>query len=222
MKAGDIALIPMAGRPYHAGHDGLIRLAAKECDKVIVFASESDRNRPGEVPISGADMKKIWSEYIEPTLPGNVEVVHGGTPVTKVYEYIDDAEQAGSQMSYVVYGDPTDVAPFSREKLMKYFPDMVERDQVTVRPVERTSTIDISGTQMRKFIADNDESSFLKHMPVEIDGKAIWNILRKNAPRVKPHKMFQVGKKRPATKKKKQQENVERLLHDYVSYIVRG
>lgn len=222
MNVGSVALIPMAARPYHVGHDKLIRLAAQECNDVIVFASESDRVRPGEVPVFGADMTVIWHQYIEPTLPSNVKVVYGGTPIRKVYEHLIDAEENGSEESYVIYSDSNDAATnWSEDKLEKYVPKLVANRQVTVRPVSRMSTVDISGTQMRQFLATNDKAAFIKHLPPDIDADAIWDMLRKNVQLEKPHKMFQVGKKRGTKKAPNKNEGVELLSH-YVSYITRG
>ena len=64
-----IALIAMSAKPYHAGHDCLIRLAATECDSVFLYVSTSDRARTGEVPVLGRDMELLWREVIAPTLP---------------------------------------------------------------------------------------------------------------------------------------------------------
>ena len=59
-----IGLIAMSAKPFHAGHDGLVRMAAGECDAVHLYVSLSDRKRPGEIPILGSDMQIIWTRYI--------------------------------------------------------------------------------------------------------------------------------------------------------------
>ena len=45
----NIGLIAMSAKPYHAGHDGLVRWAANENDIVYLFVSLSDRNLPSKV-----------------------------------------------------------------------------------------------------------------------------------------------------------------------------
>ena len=87
-----IGLVPMSAKPYHAGHDGLVRIASKECDKVLLFVSTTDRARTGELRVSGDTMQLIWFEYIEPTLPSNVVPDYGGIPVSKVYDELKKAE----------------------------------------------------------------------------------------------------------------------------------
>ena len=86
-----IGLVPVSAKPYHAGHHYLIETAASKNDKVIVYASTSDRKRKGEFPVSGRVMQDIWVNEILQLMPENVDVVFGGSPVRKVYEAIGDA-----------------------------------------------------------------------------------------------------------------------------------
>ena len=108
-----IGLVPMAAKPYHAGHNELVNLAAAENDTVYLFVSTSDRCRKGQIPIYGEDMKNIWCEEIEKVLPKNVIVEYGGSPVRKVIEFLAAAENElnlgkDSQERYSVYSDPSD------------------------------------------------------------------------------------------------------------------
>lgn len=193
-----IGLIAIAARPYHAGHDGLIRLAAKECDEVHVYASLSDRARPGEVPVLGSDMKQVW-EMIEPTLPDNVEVTYGGSPVGNVWKDVGEASKAESSDTYVLYGDPTDVTQNYTEAYMeRYAGYLFNAGRLLLRPVERSSTVDVSGTQMRKWLATGDKAQFIGSLPKQIDGEAVWALLRKTAgPAKKPAAKARALPKRP-------------------------
>lgn len=162
----------------------LIRLAASECDHVYVFVSLSDRIRPGEVPISGSDMHDVWINMIEPSLPNNVTVTYGGSPVAEVYKKLADADKGTSDDAWMLYGDPTDVnTNFPEKYLMKYCPRLYESGLVTTRPVERSSTVDVSGTKMRQFIQNGDFAAFAKHMPKSIDAKYVWDKLTSTAQR---------------------------------------
>ena len=82
----NIGLVPMAAKPYHAGHHWLVEKAASENDHVILFVSVSDRKRKGEKPILGQDMVRVWQEELESIMPGNVEIRYGGPPVPKVHK----------------------------------------------------------------------------------------------------------------------------------------
>ena len=70
-----IGLVPISAKPYHAGHHYLIETAAAKNDKVIVFASTSDRKRKGEFPVCGKTMHGIWQDEILKIMPENVDVV---------------------------------------------------------------------------------------------------------------------------------------------------
>lgn len=166
-----VGLVPMAAKPYHAGHDGLIRIAAKENDRVIVLVS--DRNRD---TISGAGMMRVWQELIAPKLPANVEVAYGVSPVGMGFDLLAKADEAGSQDAFSIYSDPSDVGRF--KSLPKYAPHLTANGQVKDRAVKRTDTVNVSGTQMRGWFDAGDQDSFLKHLPRGIDGVRYWNILQ--------------------------------------------
>ena len=104
----NIGLIPMAAKPYHAGHHWLVGKAASQNDRVIIFVSVTDRKRKGEKPILGRDMERVWQEELESIMPSNVEIRYGGSPVQKVYQEIIDAGNTGSAYTYFVYSDATD------------------------------------------------------------------------------------------------------------------
>ncbi len=177
-----IGLVPMSAKPYHAGHDGLVRLAAQENEKVKVFVSLSDRKRPGEIPIMGSDMSAIWKGHIEPSLPSNVEVQYVPNPVQAVYKEIGDDNVANSENTYKLYSDPTDLSQnFPEKSLVKYAGNLYSRKRIIPRAVQRTETVDVSGTKMRQYLEAGDEKSFIKNMPKGVNGKAIWDILKKSA-----------------------------------------
>ncbi len=181
-----IGIVPISAKPFHLGHDMLVRLAAKENDEVHLYVSTSDRDE-----VSGAAMAEIWKDQIEPSLPNNVKVTYGGSPVGNVYNDIGEADKAGSQNTYQIYSDPEDAATnFPEANLKKYAPNMFLARRVKTRPVERTSTVNISGTKMRSFLTTGDQKSFLKYMPKGLDGNAIWDTLlaMKPQPKVKATK----------------------------------
>lgn len=174
-----IGIVPMSGKPYHIGHDGLVRIAARENDKVRLFVSTADRKRPGEIPISGADMQTIWRTQIEPTLPDNVEIVYTGIPIRAAWTEMGKASEEGSPDVFAIYSDPTDLAQnFPEKSLIKYTGNLFRNNQIILRPVQRSETVDVSGTRMRQWLQQGDKDSFIKHLPPRIDGNAVWNILK--------------------------------------------
>lgn len=183
-----VGLIPVSGKPYHAGHHFLVEKAAAENDEVILFVSTSDRLRKNEFPIYGADMQRIWREELEGIMPGNVTIEYGGAPVGKVYEAIGSACQIdGVEETYVVYSDPADTAQNYPEKNReKYMQPLCDQGQVIFAAEESPETFtrgagspDVSGTKLRETLAQNKFDEFAAAMPTGVDAQNIWNILKK-------------------------------------------
>jgi hypothetical protein len=184
-----IGLVPMAAKPYHAGHHALVTAAAQENDEVLLYISLSDRKRKGELPIRGSDMQKIWSGQIEPILPGNVTPIYGGSPIQKVYEELITANEkavAGSLDNvYIVYSDPVDTAKnYSDASIQKYFPDAYAAGAVKFAAEENpgsftrgVGTPDVSGTAVREFIKCGDFESFEQSMPKDMDAQSAYDTL---------------------------------------------
>lgn len=175
-----IGLVPMAAKPYHAGHDGLVQIAAAENDQVNLYVSTSDRSRTGELHVSGDTMQTIWWDYIEPTLPSNVIPDYGGIPVTKVYAELEKAEAEGSQDIYTIYSDEEDIQKYTDQNLEKSAPTLFAKGQIEKRGVSRSETVQVSGTEMREFIADEDMVGFIALLPPSIQkhGKEIFELLK--------------------------------------------
>jgi len=182
-----IGLVPMSAKPYHAGHHYLIELAAEASDKVIVFASTSDRRRPGEYPVTGEAMQKIWAKEIIPSLPKNVDVVFGGSPVRKVYETIGDACESGDmETKYLVYSDLVDTKEnYSSENRLKYMNPLWSAGQVTF-PAEQlpeafirgAGAPDIRAEDVRQHLQNNDFIAFSECMPQTINSYVCWQYLK--------------------------------------------
>lgn len=163
-----IALVPMAAKPYHAGHDALVRWAAAENDHVYILTSAKDREN-----VKGTQMITVWQELIIPSLPSNCEVVFCKSPVGQAYSMLGDASTTGSTDDFSVYSDDVDAERFSPTKMKKYAPNI----NVRAANVNRTAFVDVSSTRIRKMIADNDKRSFLEHIPPTIDGDRYWEII---------------------------------------------
>lgn len=175
-----IGLLPISAKPYHAGHDGLVRIASNENDSVLLFVSTTDRARSGELRVSGDVMQTIWWDYIEPTLPQNVTPDYGGIPVAKVYAELETAEAEGSTDTYVIYSDEEDILKYTDEALNKSAPNLFANGQIERRGISRSETVQVSGTEMREFLEDNDAVSFIALLPpaIQKNGKEIFDMLQ--------------------------------------------
>ena len=180
-----IGLVPMAAKPYHAGHHWLVEKAASENDRVIVFVSVSDRVRKGEQPVYGKDMQRVWQEELEPIMPGNVEVRYGGAPVQKVYQEIGDGALAETTDTYFVYSDATDtVRNYPEKNRIKYMEPLYGQGQVRFPAEENPGQFtrgegspDVSGTAMRQAIQSCDIEAFRQGLPDGVNAENVYGIL---------------------------------------------
>ena len=175
-----VGIIATASKPFHSGHHALIKIASDENDEVKLFASLNDRIRKGEHPIYGNDMAKIWKQHIEPILPNNVNVEYttGVSPVRCVYSYLGDKNESNSTDEFAIYSDPNDaLVNFPERSLIKYLGMLHAKGQIKLVPIDRTQTVNVSGTQMRRWLADGDIANFSQHLPRGIDSIAVWRLL---------------------------------------------
>ncbi len=181
----NIGLIAISAKPYHAGHHSLIQHAAQENDAVILFVSLADRARPGEVVISGRDMARIWKDELTSIMPANVSLVYltDESPIKRIYKVLGEVDP-DTDDRYYVYGDPDDIASnFSEENIQKYLADLYGDGRLQFRTIPREDTVDVSGTQMRQWLEDGNMVEFINHLPLGVNGQAIWQLLRKRLER---------------------------------------
>lgn len=184
-----IGLIPIAGKPLHIGHWKLIERASKENDRVIVYTTDTDRAKKGEFPIKGSDFIKLWSDIFIPALPKNVKVKFVDSPVRSVMHEIGWFEQIATQDKAEVptvrlYSDKDDVDSNFKDEDLKKYPAMLAAGKIEKVGVERSSTVNVSGTKMREFLQNGDKASFMEHLPPvsQADKETIWTTLMKNKP----------------------------------------
>lgn len=165
-----IGIVPGSFKPYHAGHDALLRIAAEENDIVYLLASTTPRGSA-----SGDTMKQVWNEYILPTLPANViPDVSEGSPVGKVYKIIQRAEEESSTDIFRIYSDKDDITKYNSKKLCKVAPKLYgsfdNKKQIELRGIPRTATVNVSGTKMREYLLVGDIVRFIENLPGPIQG----------------------------------------------------
>lgn len=159
-----IGLVPGSFKPYHKGHDELIRLAASENDLVLVFNSDASR---GE--IDGRTMVNIINKFVKPTLPTNVRLMSVGVPVGALFQELEYAEENSSEDAYTIYSDSEDIRKYSTATLKKYAPTLLANGQLVTRGVKRgIETTDISGTEMRRYLEAGDVRKFSELLPPAI------------------------------------------------------
>jgi hypothetical protein len=173
-------LIAMSAKPYHKGHHAAVVKASEECDEVRLFVSLSDRTRPGEVPIFGADMEIVWKTQLESVMPANVVVEYVKVPVASAYDFAGQIEKSGEETVVVFYADQEDLDKnFPEVKMVKYFPRLASEGLVQRSPTARL----FSGTKMRELLAKGNAKGFKAMLPDGIDKDAVWELLSAGASR---------------------------------------
>ena len=185
-----VGLVPLAAKPYHAGHHALVEKAAKENDAVWLFTTISDRKRKGEFPISGQAMLQIWENQLRNAMPKNVIIEYVKSPVRAVFEKLIEAEaRLDPRTTYKIYSDPTDTRKNYTVKMrQKHFPNLIENGKCRFRaeedPDQFTRGIgmpNISGTRMRKFLKNENYNEFAQNLPRSVDATTVWNLLKNNS-----------------------------------------
>lgn len=172
-----MGLVVMSAKPFHRQHADLIWHAADECDEVRLFVSLADRARPGEFVVRGVAMQRVWQELVEPRLPSNVVIEYTSSPVKAVWATLGAAKDARSQDTFMIYGDPQDLAArFNDAALAKYVGPLHARGQVLRRTMPVLGP-EVRGTSVRQHMAAGDFESFKASMPSWLDAARAWSIL---------------------------------------------
>jgi len=173
-----IGLVPGSFKPYHVGHDELVRLASSENDLVLVYSSTGNR-----ADISGSAMTQIMNKFVKPSLPRNVRLLSVRVPVGALFQELEYAEKEGSKDVYTIYSDVEDIRKYNKKSMEEYAPNLSVNNQIMTRGVQRgVETTSVSGTKMREYLASGDVRNFKKFLPPSIQRHAaeIISMLRQN------------------------------------------
>lgn len=180
-----ISLIPIAGKPFHIGHWKLIEIASQNNDRVVVYLSVKDRKRSKEIFVSGKDSMLLWKNIYLKYLPKNVKIEFVDSPVQSLFyelQWLD--QQSGpdnlQKVKVNLYSDESDIeSNFPIDRIQKYTPN--NSNIINRIGVPRNRTVNISGTQMRRFIEDGDDKSFKRYLPPVSDNEKniIWDMMSK-------------------------------------------
>lgn len=198
-----IGIVGGGFKPFTKGHYFLVQQAANDADKVLLLVSTSNRERKGELPLYwDGQMEVVWDKYLSKAMPNNVEVMYVKNPTAATYEILGDADKdPNDHNTYILYGDADDIPKYyPPDKLGKYFPRLVQNDQVETKAFSRAENIDISGTQMRDMIVKGDIEGFAAGLPGPIQkyGQEIFDLMVPSIVKIQQPK-----KKKTAAKKKK-------------------
>ena len=150
--------------------------------------------KPGESPIFGADMRYIWNNILKPqlNLPPKVQIITpddgaSESPIKSVHDVciaLKEAVEAGAVQFKVpnlginvnansaiinIYSDDQDiVANYPDDFMVRQYGALWNSEQApSIRGVgiPRASTVEISGTEMRKHLCDGNQEAFISMLP---------------------------------------------------------
>lgn len=174
-----VGIFVVAGKPVHEGHWQMIGRAARECDEALIITSTAGRD---ELP--PGVMIDAWKAVLEPQFhldyPNATLII---TPDSPLQLAIDKMRQLKDVVSkFVFYSDDVDArGKYAHAKLVDMLRDPVAAEKLQSMPVPRSDTVQISGTQMREFLAADNRASFDRYVPQTLNSEMkdkYWSILK--------------------------------------------
>lgn len=176
-----VAVIPMAAKPFHIGHDSLIRQAlADGNERVIVFLSKNGRDGIGPEHVI-----PIWKEAYLPGIAAaygkRVHIRFTDSPMIEAAQFVQSAIAWGSAHVDLYGGidaQGDDEAQKRVDKIIAAKPELAGR--VSAVAVPRSKTHGISGGEMRDLLRVGCPAAFKDNLPTWLNGRAkdfIWSIL---------------------------------------------
>ena len=184
-----IGIFVVAGKPVHAGHWEMIRLASKECDEALIITSTAGRDELPE-----GSMTDAWTTILEQQFhkdyPNATLSMTSDSPLNVAVGKIKVLKDVVSK--FVFYSDDEDAkGQYSIGRLSNLIKDPAAIEKLEQRGVPRSETIQISGTQMRAFLSADDKKSFELFVPQTLN-KAMkdkyWKILKGEREKIQDNK----------------------------------
>jgi len=166
-RANKVAVIPMAAKPFHAGHDSLIRQAiADGNDSVIVFVSTGGREE-----ITTEDMIPLWRDFYIPGISSQygdkVIIRFSDAPMREALLIAKDLVSRGKKTIVRLYGGVDAAGENDAQQrvdaILAKNPEM--KGRILPAAVPRSATGGVSGTAMRGYLSSGDSKSFILNLP---------------------------------------------------------
>ena len=177
-----IAVIPMAAKPFHKGHQALLDAAEADGNELIlVYVSTGGRDE-----LSSSAMVPLWKKYYLPAIQETygdkvaIRFVKGISPMFELRSAVANLVRQSDDTVVTLYGDPEDAAQrvdsiINNEKNTS---DMTGR--VVAGQVPRELSGGISGTKMREFLSNGERDQFIQNLPDFLSDEArlaVWDSL---------------------------------------------
>ena len=190
-----IALFPGKFKPPHRGHFEVVKKLLQNADQVVVLISPKTHEG-----ITADESAAVWELY-KKKLDGNVEVrISTVTPVRDVFDFVENNPEL---TVYAAYGKGEE----SRYKNLNKFPNAKIFDAGSISEDGE----DVSATNLRKAIRDNNDGEIRKYLP---DGIEVNDFLKALGKETKEEPLPSSPPEAPVTERKYQ--NQDDTFADYI------
>ena len=190
-----IALFPGKFKPPHKGHFEVVKKLLQNADQVVILISPKTHEG-----ITADESAAVWELY-KKKLDGNVEVrISAVTPVRDTYDFIENNPEL---TVYAAYGKGEE----SRYKNLNKYSNAKIFDAGSVSEDGE----DVSATNLRKAIRDNNDGEIRKYLP---DGIEVNDFLRAIGKETKEEPQPTPAPTAPIVERKYQ--NQDDMFADYV------
>lgn len=181
-RANKVAVIPMAAKPFHAGHDSLIRQAVSDGnDSIIVFVSTGGREE-----VTTEDMIPLWRDFYIPGISSQygdkVIIRFSEAPMREALLIAKDLVSRGKKTIVRLYGGVDSAGENDAQQrvdsILSKNPEI--KDRILPVAVSRSATGGVSGTAMRSYLSSGDSKSFMQNLPSWLGKKeklGVWRAM---------------------------------------------
>ena len=211
-----IALLPGGFKPPHAGHYNAAKWLAANTDADTVVVRIGAKERGG---ITREVSLQLWDLYRDSdpdplSKKLTIDLAFMGSPVRDVYDFVEKIAPEGSTV-YLAMGEK-DIDDARFKNIGKFAePRNIKFETVLVPP----QAGGVSGTEMRGFIRNNQETLFYNFLPDHMsikDKQEAWDIVTKNIDEMMMGTMTEPEKKKHAKNLKRLKKDLKKQGDQYM------
>ena len=175
-----IALLPGGFKPPHAGHYNMAKYLAKETNADVVVVKVGAKEREGVTREMSIQLWNLYKESDPDPISDKllIQPSTSNSPVRDVYDFVEDTAPEGS-MVFLGMGEK-DINDSRFKNIGKFAEPRNITFQTTLVPPQAGG---VSGTEMRGFIRNNQDTFFFNALPdhmSEKDKQDAWDIVTRD------------------------------------------
>ena len=211
-----IALLPGGFKPPHAGHYNAAKWLAANTDANTVVVKVGAKEREGVTREMSLQLWNLYRDSDTDSLSKKLTILasNSNSPVRDVYDFVEKEAPEGSTI-YLGMGEK-DINDSRFKNIGKFAePRNIKFETVLVPP----QAGGVSGTEMRGFIRNNQETFFYNSLPDHMsikDKQEAWDIVTKNIDEMMAGTMTEPEKKKHAKNLKRLKKDLKKQGEQYM------